>query len=185
MPASDGQLGKPITITAGKTVTVAGWGYRPGTKVLLNLFPGPVALTTATVTSAGRISAVVLIPATTRAGRYTIVATGLATDGEVRFLTQTVTVRGVTAAGAGSLRGAGIKAGNNAGAVRDAGAFRSSRSSGTGGGNGNATVASTATGSVLPLTGKAGGPVVLAGVTFLLLGLAMTAAGRRIRRRRP
>jgi hypothetical protein len=184
VPASDGQLGDAITISAGRQTTVTASGYRPGTKVLLNLFPGPVALTTATVTSAGRISATVFFPATTRAGRYTIVATGLATNGKARFLTQTVTVRGVTAAGSGPLRGASVGAGNSGGTVRGAGtATGDFHASSSGASEGDSTVASAAT-SALAVTGKAGGPVILAGVTFLLLGLALTAAGRPIRRRR-
>jgi hypothetical protein len=157
-------MGKPAAVTAGKPIKVSGSGYKAAAKVLLNLYPGSVALTTVTASRSGSFTATVFIPRTTRSGQYSILATGLTGGGTARFLEQPVTVRGLSATAIKHLGTKSIVAGNT----------------GTGTG-GTADVKASATTSTMAVTGYATGPVVLAGVAFILLGLSMI---RIVRRRR-
>jgi len=159
VPASAGILGRATTVTAGARLTVTGTGYKAGSKVPISLFPGPVTLTTATASKSGAFSATVLVPRSTRAGQYRILATGLNAGGAARFLAQPLIVR---AAAEASIRQAGSAVSTGGSDV--AGAAVSARADG------------------MPITGHATGPVALAGVLFILLGLSLTTAFRRRRR---
>jgi hypothetical protein len=172
VPASAGVMGSAITVTAGARPAVKGSGYKAGSKVLISLFPGPVALTTATASASGTFSATVLIPRTTRAGRYQILATGLNAGGAARFLTQSVTVR---APAGSSIRQVGGPV------IAGAGGSDRSGSSGGAGSSGAANAEFSASADDMPVTGHATGPVILAGFVFLLLGLSLTTAFRRRR----
>jgi hypothetical protein len=157
-------MGKPATVTAGKALTISASGYKARTKVLLNLYPGPVALTTATASGSGSFTATVFIPRTTRSGQYSILATGLTSSGAARFRERPVTVRGLAATAIKHLGTKSIITGNIGTA-----------------GESTADVKASATTSSMAVTGHAAGPVVLAGVAFILLGLSMTRITRRRR----
>jgi hypothetical protein len=95
--APDAPPGSPVsagavTVAAGAQVLIAATGFKPGSTVVLALYPGAVAQTTTTASSSGAISATVTVPPGTTAGAHPLLATGLAPNGNVRYVAKAVTV---------------------------------------------------------------------------------------------
>jgi len=107
VPTSNGPLtpaaGSSDKVVAGKTMTVTGSGYMPGSTVTVLIYSAPQVLTTTVADSAGNFSVTVTVPAGLAPGAHTLVASGYDTNGDQRFTTLAVTV---SAAGTATVTGA-------------------------------------------------------------------------------
>ncbi|TQN38096.1 hypothetical protein FHU33_4781 [Blastococcus colisei] len=106
VPASNGPMtpaaGSSGKVEAGKTMTVTGTGYAPGSTVTLLIYSEPQVLTTVVADSSGNFTATVTVPAGLAPGEHTLVASGYDTNGDQRFTTLAVTV---SAAGTATVTG--------------------------------------------------------------------------------
>jgi titin len=104
VPTKNGDLvlaaGSSGTIAPGKTVTVSGTGYAPGSSVSVVIYSTPQVLTTIVADAAGNFTVEVTVPAGLAAGSHTLVASGVDANGVLRYVTLPVTV---TAAGTAQL----------------------------------------------------------------------------------
>lgn len=79
----------------GELVTVSGDGFRSGSQVRVVMFSEPVVLGTAKADAAGQVALDVKIPASFAAGsQHRIELQGVDPSGEVRILSQSVTLAG-------------------------------------------------------------------------------------------
>jgi hypothetical protein len=78
--------------TPGEKVTISGSGFAPGSTVVLTVHSTPVNLGTATVAADGTFTATVTLPSNLPAGSHHLLATGLAPDGSVRYVSKALTV---------------------------------------------------------------------------------------------
>jgi titin len=96
VPAKNGDLalaaGSSSTVAPGKTVTVTGTGYAPGSSVSVVIYSTPQVLTTIIADASGNFSVQVTIPAGLAAGSHTLVASGVDASGVLRYVTLPVTV---------------------------------------------------------------------------------------------
>ena len=106
VPTSNGPLtpaaGSSDKVVAGKTMTVTGSGYMPGSTVTVLIYSAPQILTTTVADSAGNFSVTVTVPAGLAPGAHTLVASGYDNNGDQRFTTLAVTV---SAAGTATITG--------------------------------------------------------------------------------
>jgi titin len=106
VPTSNGPLtpaaGSTDKVMAGKTMTVSGTGYMPGSNVTVLIYSSPQVLTTVVADASGNFTATVTVPAGLAAGQHTLVASGYDTLGNMRYTTMAVTV---SAAGAATATG--------------------------------------------------------------------------------
>jgi LPXTG-motif cell wall-anchored protein len=106
VPTSNGPLtpaaGSSDKVVAGKTMTVTGSGYMPGSTVTVLIYSAPQILTTTVADSAGNFSVTVTVPAGLAPGAHTLVASGYDSNGDQRFTTLAVTV---SAAGTATITG--------------------------------------------------------------------------------
>lgn len=134
------------SVAAGSSVNAEGDGFRPGSSVTYSLAGGEVAAFSAS--SSGIAGGAVSVPKTTSAGRYLLMADGVAADGSARQLTAELTV---TAAGAAT------------NGVRPAvSAARAPQSSGVLGG-----LAATGSSGVLPIAAVGAGLAFVGGVAIV------------------
>jgi 5'-nucleotidase len=98
VPAGAISVGSATAPVGGK-VTISGNGFKPGTTVVLTLYSTPVDLGSVTVAADGTFTATVTLPSSVTAGSHTLLATGLASDGTVRYVVEAVTVTAPGAAG--------------------------------------------------------------------------------------
>lgn len=107
VPTSQGPLtpaaGSSDKVVAGKTMTVTGSGYMPGSTVTVLIYSAPQVLTTTVADSAGNFSVTVTVPAGLAPGAHTLVASGIDGSGVQRFTTLAVTV---SATGTATVTGA-------------------------------------------------------------------------------
>jgi titin len=98
VPTKNGDLTLPAgatsTVVPGKTVTVSGSGYAPNTTITLAIYSTPQVLTTTVTDASGNFTATVTVPAGLEAGNHTLVASGVDTSGNVRYVNLAVTVSG-------------------------------------------------------------------------------------------
>jgi hypothetical protein len=96
VPTSNGPLtpatGSTDKVVAGKTMTVSGAGYAPGSTVTVLIYSEPQILTTVVADPSGNFTVTVTVPAGLAAGQHTLVASGYDTNGDVRYTTMVVTV---------------------------------------------------------------------------------------------
>jgi LPXTG-motif cell wall-anchored protein len=96
VPTSNGPLtpgaGSPDKVVAGKTMVVTGSGYAPGSTVTVLIYSSPQVLTTTVADASGNFTVTVTVPAGLPAGQHTLVASGVDTNGDQRFMTLPVTV---------------------------------------------------------------------------------------------
>jgi hypothetical protein len=92
VPPSDGALGGiPAKTTPGQVLLhVSGSGFAAGAAITLGLYSPGTVVGHVSADSSGKFSAVITLP--TKAGRYTIVATGTGSDGDPRYLEAVTTV---------------------------------------------------------------------------------------------
>jgi hypothetical protein len=104
VPTKNGDLtvpaGSSSSVAAGKTMTVSGSGYAPGSTVTVLIYSEPQVLTTVVADASGNFTVTVTVPAGLAAGTHTLVASGVDTNGVARYVTLPVTV---TAAGTAQL----------------------------------------------------------------------------------
>jgi hypothetical protein len=104
LPESDGDLELPAGATsevpAGKTITVTGSGYAPNSTVTVLIYSQPRILTTVVADVNGNFTVTVTVPADLAPGQHTLVASGVDTMGNLRFVTLPVTVTGLAYTGA-------------------------------------------------------------------------------------
>ncbi|MFF5289272.1 fibronectin type III domain-containing protein [Paractinoplanes globisporus] len=81
------------TARPGARVVINGAGYRPGTRVRMTLFPGGISLGATNASAKGTVSIGVTMPAK---GSFTVLTTGLANGGRVRYLATALHLAGVT-----------------------------------------------------------------------------------------
>jgi LPXTG-motif cell wall-anchored protein len=96
VPAKNGDLTLPAgtssTVEAGKTVTVKGSGYMPGSAVTVAIYSTPQVLTTTVADINGDFTVTVTVPAGLAAGSHTLVAAGVDPSGAARYVNLVVTV---------------------------------------------------------------------------------------------
>jgi titin len=96
VPASDGDLtlpaGSTASVPAGKTITVSGSGYAPGSTVTVLIYSEPQVLTTVIADENGAFTVTVTVPAGLAPGQHTLVASGVDSEGNPRYVTLPVTV---------------------------------------------------------------------------------------------
>jgi titin len=96
VPASNGPLtpaaGTTDKVVAGKPMTFSGTGYMPGSTVTVLIYSEPQVLTTVVADPSGNFTVTVTVPAGLAAGQHTLVAAGVDTLGNDRFMTLAVTV---------------------------------------------------------------------------------------------
>jgi hypothetical protein len=95
------------TATPGAQVTISGDGYQPGSTVVITVYSTPVNLGTATVQTNGTFTATVTLPANLATGSHTLLASGIAPGGAVRYVSKALTV---SAANFGPLPVTGVNA---------------------------------------------------------------------------
>ena len=104
VPAKNGDLvlaaGSSGTVAPGKTITVTGTGYAPGSSVSVVIYSTPQVLTTIVADASGNFTVEVTVPAGLAAGSHTLVASGVDANGVLRYVTLPVTV---TSAGSAQL----------------------------------------------------------------------------------
>ena len=102
VPTKNGDLTLPAgaksTVAPGKTMTVSGSGYAPNSTVTLAIYSTPQVLTTVVTDASGNFTATVTVPAGLAAGNHTLVASGVDSSGNVRYVNLAVTVSGSGAA---------------------------------------------------------------------------------------
>ncbi|GIE93175.1 hypothetical protein [Paractinoplanes rishiriensis] len=77
------------TARPGTRITILGDGYRPGSRVLVSLYPGASPAGSTTASARGTVSATVTVPAS---GSHTVLTTGLDNAGRARYLAHSVRV---------------------------------------------------------------------------------------------
>jgi len=96
VPTKNGDLTLPAgatsTVAPGKTMTVNGSGYAPYSTVTLAIYSTPQVLTTVVADASGNFTATVTVPAALEAGNHTLVASGVDSAGNVRYVNLAVTV---------------------------------------------------------------------------------------------
>jgi titin len=96
VPVKNGDLTQPAgassTVAAGKTLTLSGSGYAPNSTVTLAIYSTPQVLTTVVTDASGNFTATVTVPAGLEAGTHTLVASGVDSSGNVRYVNLEVTV---------------------------------------------------------------------------------------------
>jgi hypothetical protein len=96
VPTKNGDLTLPAgvksTVAPGKTITVSGSGYAPNTTVTLAIYSAPQVLTTVVTDASGNFTATVTVPAGLEAGNHTLVASGVDSAGNLRYVNLAVTV---------------------------------------------------------------------------------------------
>jgi titin len=96
LPESDGDLGLPAgataSVSAGKTITVSGSGYAPGSTVTVLIYSEPQVLTTVVADVNGDFTVTVTVPEGLAPGQHTLVASGVDGLGQLRYVTLPVTV---------------------------------------------------------------------------------------------
>jgi LPXTG-motif cell wall-anchored protein len=84
--------GASSSVAAGKTITVTGTGYAPGSTVTLAIYSTPTVLTTVVADANGAFTVTVTVPAGLAAGKHTLVAAGVDDLGNARYVNLEVTV---------------------------------------------------------------------------------------------
>jgi titin len=79
-------------------MTISGSGYAPNSTVTLAIYSTPQVLTTVVTDASGNFTATVTVPAGLAAGNHTLVASGVDSSGNVRYVNLAVTVSGSGAA---------------------------------------------------------------------------------------
>jgi titin len=106
VPTKNGDLTLPAgatsTVAAGKTMTISGSGYAPNSTVALAIYSTPQVLTTVVTDASGNFTATVTVPAGLAAGSHTLVASGVDSSGNVRFVNLAVTVSASGSASGGA-----------------------------------------------------------------------------------
>ena len=96
VPAKNGDLSLPAgatsTVAPGKTITVSGSGYAPNSTVSVAIYSTPQVLTTVVTDASGNFTATVTVPAGLATGSHTLVASGVDSAGNVRYVNLPVTV---------------------------------------------------------------------------------------------
>jgi LPXTG-motif cell wall-anchored protein len=96
VPASHGALipgaGSSDKVVAGKSMVVTGTGYRPGSTVQLVIYSTPQVLTSVVADGGGSFTVTVPVPAGLAAGQHTLVASGVDSSGNARYMNLPVTV---------------------------------------------------------------------------------------------
>jgi hypothetical protein len=96
VPTKNGDLTLPAgaksTVAPGKTITVSGSGYAPNTTITLAIYSTPQVLTTTVTDASGNFTATVTVPAGLAAGNHTLVASGVDSSGNPRYVNLAVTV---------------------------------------------------------------------------------------------
>ena len=83
---SSSPTGSSSTVAPGKTVTVSGSGYAPGSSVTVVIYSTPQVLTTVVADASGNFTVEVTVPAGLAAGSHTLVASGVDTNGVLRYV---------------------------------------------------------------------------------------------------
>ncbi|WP_324275478.1 LPXTG cell wall anchor domain-containing protein [Blastococcus brunescens] len=99
--------GATSTVAAGKTITVNGSGYQPGSTVTLAIYSTPQVLTTVVADASGNFTVTVTVPAGLAAGDHTLVAAGVDNAGNPRYVNLVVTVSASGAATGAKLAATG------------------------------------------------------------------------------
>jgi LPXTG-motif cell wall-anchored protein len=96
VPTKNGDLSLPAgvttTVAPGKTMTVSGSGYAPNSTITVAIYSTPQVLTTVVTDASGNFTATVTVPAGLEAGNHTLVASGVDSSGNVRYVNLPVTV---------------------------------------------------------------------------------------------
>ena len=96
VPTKNGDLTLPAgansTVAPGKTMTISGSGYAPNSTITLAIYSTPQVLTTVVTDASGNFTATVTVPAGLEAGSHTLVASGVDSSGNVRYVNLAVTV---------------------------------------------------------------------------------------------
>ncbi|MEV0568494.1 fibronectin type III domain-containing protein [Dactylosporangium sp. NPDC050588] len=94
LPAGIGHFGGSSgdEVAPGELFTVTGSGFAPHSTVKVAVYSTPIVLATTMTDGAGTFSAEVSVPEVVKGGPHTLVAAGVDTGGEPRFLTMAVTV---------------------------------------------------------------------------------------------
>ncbi|WP_344505255.1 fibronectin type III domain-containing protein [Dactylosporangium maewongense] len=94
LPAGIGHFGGSSgdEVAPGELFTVTGSGFAPHSTVKVAVYSTPIVLATTMTDGAGTFSAEVSVPEAVKGGPHTLVAAGVDTGGEPRFLTMAVTV---------------------------------------------------------------------------------------------
>ena len=96
VPTKNGDLTLPAgaksTVAPGKTMTISGSGYAPNSTITLAIYSTPQVLTTVVTDASGNFTATVTVPAGLAAGNHTLVASGVDSSGNVRYVNLAVTV---------------------------------------------------------------------------------------------
>ncbi|MGY1813919.1 hypothetical protein [Blastococcus sp. SYSU D00820] len=113
VPASNGPLqlpaGQSSTIAAGSKIVLSGDGYLPGSTVTLIAYSSPQVLGYTVADANGHFEVEVTVPAGLASGSHTLVASGVDSAGNTRFVTVPITVTGgVTGSGGLAYTGADI-----------------------------------------------------------------------------
>ena len=100
VPTKNGDLtlpaGAKAAVAAGKTITVSGSGYAPNSTVSVAIYSTPQVLTTVVTDASGNFTATVTVPAGLEVGNHTLVASGVDSSGNVRYVNLPVTVSSTT-----------------------------------------------------------------------------------------
>lgn len=104
VPTKNGDLtlpaGAKAQVAPGKTMTISGSGYAPNSTITLAIYSTPQVLTTVVTDASGNFTATVTVPEGLEAGTHTLVASGIDSSGNVRYVNLAVTV---SAGGAAAL----------------------------------------------------------------------------------
>jgi hypothetical protein len=97
VPAGSGSMSTPSgavasTLTTGQTLTLTGDGYAPNSTVDLFIYSTPQKIGTALANGSGSFSVQVTVPASLAPGAHHLVAAGVDSSGNVRYLRTDVTV---------------------------------------------------------------------------------------------
>ncbi|WP_433379393.1 fibronectin type III domain-containing protein [Actinoplanes sp. CA-142083] len=140
----------------GTRIVVNGAGYRPGTRVRMTLYPGGTSLGATTASPRGTVSFGVIMPARSS---ITVLTTGLAPGGGVRYLATALRPSGTAAAA------------STGGPVRIHTA--------------PVKLTTSWSASVLAVTGSSSGPLIMAGFLMVMTGVLLTTMTTRPRRTAP
>lgn len=105
VPAKSGDLTRPAgqtgSVTPGKKVTLSGTGYLANSTISVAIYSTPQVLTTVVTDGTGSFTVEVTVPDGLASGQHTLVASGVDSLGNVRYLNLPVTVVGGTTGSGG------------------------------------------------------------------------------------
>jgi hypothetical protein len=105
VPTKTGDLTRPAgetgSVSSGTKVTLSGTGYLPNSTISVAIYSTPQVLTTVVTDGTGSFTVEVTVPDGLASGQHTLVASGVDSLGNVRYLNLPVTVVGGTTGSGG------------------------------------------------------------------------------------